>query len=74
MEIGDKVVLRIQGLLNEKGITLNKLSTLSGVNQSTLNNIMSRTNECPNVKTIDLICEYGFEITLEEFFKSSSFK
>ncbi len=41
MNIGIAVKERILDLWNERGITLNKLGTISGVTQSTINNITS---------------------------------
>jgi len=72
MNIGDKVAQRIMALTFERGITLNKLSTTCGVNQSTLNNIVSRTNNSPTIRTINDICE-GLDITLVEFFDHEIF-
>ena len=73
MEIGDKVVLRIQQLLDERNITLNKLAALSGLHQSTLNNIMHRINKNATIKTIDFICK-GLGISLVDFFESEVFR
>ena len=72
MEIGDKVALRIQHLLDERNITLNRLAALSGINQSTLNNIMHRINKNATIGTIESICK-GFDISIFEFFDSDIF-
>ena len=73
MEIGDKVVLRIEELICERNITLTKLASRSGITQSTLYNLISRTNDTCTMKTLEIVCTYGFQITLFEFFDSDIF-
>ena len=70
--VGDIVAERIMDLCKEHNITLNKLSTISGVNQSTLNNIVSRVNKCATVATVKKICD-GLNITLVDFFNTDEF-
>ena len=72
MNIGDAVKERIIELCNENDISINKLSTISGVNQSTLNNIISGRNATTTVSTIQKICD-GLEITIVDFFSSPLF-
>lgn len=71
--IGDCVADRILDLCKERNITLNKLGTICGINQSTLNNIVSRTNKCANVATVKRICD-GLDITLVQFFDTEEFR
>lgn len=52
MNIGEAVKLRILELCSERGITVNKLSMLSGITQSTLNNIVSGRNNSTTVSTV----------------------
>ena len=73
MNIGEAVKLRILDLCQEKGITINKLSTSSGITQSTINNIVSGRNNITTISTIKKICD-GLEITITEFFNSELFK
>ena len=73
MDIGEAVRLRILELCKEKHITVNKLSTISGITQSTLNNIVSARNKSATVSTVKKICD-GLEISLEQFFASDVFK
>lgn len=63
---------RIRELCNERNITLNKLATICGITQSTLNNIFTRNYTKPTVSTIKKICD-GLEITLSEFFNTEYF-
>ena len=72
MNISEATRLRILELCRERGITVNKLSTICGLTQSTLNNLMHRQNSSPTVSTVKKICD-GLEITMKDFFTSSIF-
>lgn len=72
MIIGEAVKLRILDLCREHGITVNKLSYICGLTQSTLNNIVSGRNNTTTISTIKKICD-GLEITIQEFFNSPLF-
>lgn len=73
MTIGTAVRERILELCDKHGITINKLATISGITQSTLNNIISERNRSTTVSTIQKICD-GLDITIEEFFCSELFR
>lgn len=73
MNIGEAVKARILELCQERDITINKLSSLSGVTQSTVNNIVSGRNRSTTISTIKKLCD-GLGITIEEFFNSELFK
>ncbi len=73
MNIGDAIRIRIKELCTERCITINKLSTLCGLTQSTLNNITSGRNNSTTVSTIKKICD-GLEITIVDFFSSELFE
>ena len=72
MNVGQAVRERILGLCGERKITVNKLATISGVTQSTLNNIVSGRNNSATVSTVKKVCD-GLEITIKEFFESPLF-
>ena len=72
MTVGEAVRRRILALCEERSITINRLSILSGVTQSTLNNIMSGRNHTTTVATVKKLCD-GLEITLGEFFSTPEF-
>ena len=72
MTIGEAVRQRIIQLCQERNISINKLSGISGVTQSTVNNIVSGRNNSATVSTIKKLCD-GLGITIEEFFKSVLF-
>lgn len=63
---------RILDLCAQRQITVNRLATLSGVTQSTLNNIVSGRNNSATVSTIKKLCD-GLDISLREFFDVPAF-
>ena len=73
MNIGEAVRDRIIELCRERDISVNKLSSMSGVTQSTVNNIVSGRNNSTTVSTVKKLCD-GVGITIEEFFQSDLFK
>lgn len=72
MNIGTAVKERILELCAERDITVNKLATISGVTQSTINNIISGRNNSTTVSTIKKLCD-GLDISISEFFSSPIF-
>ncbi|MBR6903152.1 MAG: helix-turn-helix transcriptional regulator [Clostridia bacterium] len=72
MRIGEAVKRRITDLCDERKITLNKLATISGITQSTLNNITSGRNKSATISTLKKICD-GLDISIKDFFNSSLF-
>ena len=73
MRVGEAFRFRILELCRQHDITLNKLSTICGITQSTLNNIVSGRNATTTVSTIQKICD-GLEITILDFFTSPLFE
>ena len=73
MSIGTAVRLRILGMCCQRSITVNKLSTLCGITQSTLNNIVSGRNQSATISTIKKICD-GLDISIVEFFDDDLFR
>ncbi len=63
---------RILELCAWRGITVNRLATLSGVTQSTLNNIVGGRNNSATISTIKKLCD-GLDISLREFFNTPVF-
>ena len=72
MNIGEATRLRIIELCSQRNITVNKLSTICGITQSTLNNIISGRNNSTTISTIKKICD-GLEISIKDFFNSDIF-
>ena len=73
MNIGEAVRERILELCQERNVSVNKLSSMSGVTQSTVNNIVSGRNNSTTISTIKKLCD-GLDITIEDFFHSELFK
>lgn len=73
MRIGEAVRLRILELCEGRKITVNRLSTLCGITQSTLSNITGGRNQSTTISTLKKICD-GLEISIGEFFDSPLFE
>lgn len=71
--MGEATLKRVLQLCDERHITINKLATISGITQSTLNNWINRGLESPKLTTIKKICD-GLEIDLICFFNCDLFK
>lgn len=72
MTIKEAVSKRILELCAQNHITLNKLSTMAGITQSTLNDVVNGKSKNPTVRTIYLVC-LGLGIKLKDFFDSDLF-
>lgn len=72
MDSHTAVRARILELCAQRQITVNRLATLSGVTQSTLNNIVSGRNHSATVSTIKKLCD-GLDISLRAFFDAPVF-
>ena len=66
MQYYELFALRIKQLCSEQGITINRLATLSGLKQSTIDNIIRGTSKNPKVHTLHQIA-VTFSMTLSEF-------
>ena len=66
MDYSSLYVTRIRQLCKERGIAINKLATMSGVKQSTLDNIVRGLTKNPRVMTLHKIA-LAFNMTLAEF-------
>ena len=72
MGVYEVTVKRIRELCEERGITPNGLSYISGVSQSTIKSILNGESVNPGIATIKKLCD-GFEITIGEFFSTEEF-
>lgn len=66
MEYSEIYVKRIRQLCKERKISINMLSKMSDVKQSTLDNIVRGNTKCPRVDTLHKIA-LTFNMTLSEF-------
>ncbi|MCL2343167.1 MAG: helix-turn-helix domain-containing protein, partial [Firmicutes bacterium] len=65
MTYSEVITTRILSLCAVRNITVNKLATLSGMKQSTLDNIIRGNTKSPGLRTLHRISQ-GFGITLSE--------
>ena len=73
MTISEAVTKRILDLCKEKNVTVNKISTMSAVTQSTVNDIVNGKSKNIGIVTIKKLCD-GFGITITEFFNTDYFR
>ena len=63
---------RILELCGERGISINKLATISALSPSSIKSILYGKSQNPKLITIKMICD-GLDITLGEFFSTPEF-
>lgn len=73
MKISEAVAGRILSLCSEREITVNKLSNISGVTQSTVNDIVNHKSKNIGIVTIKMLCD-GLDISITEFFDTPEFR
>lgn len=72
MNTVEAVANRIEQLCRERNITINGLSYISGVPNSTIKGIFYKRSKNPGITNIKKLCD-GFGITLGEFFSTPEF-
>lgn len=73
MNIGEAIKERLLQLCKEHNLSINKLCTMSGVTQSTVQNLISGRNNSITVSTLKKLCD-RLEISMEAFFCSELFR
>ncbi len=73
MDTRGVVANRIEELCKERNITINALSYISGVPNSTIKGIFYNRSKNPGLVTIKKLCD-GLGISLYDFFNSEAFK
>lgn len=73
MNISEAVSARIIELCKQNNITVNKLSTISGVTQSTVNDIVNHKAKNIGIVTIKKLCD-GLDMTISDFFDTDIFR
>ena len=61
------LVKRIRELCDKRGLSINALANMSGVDQSTLDNIINERTRNPRIQTLHKIA-LAFSMTVSEFF------
>lgn len=65
MTYSDVIRRRLEYLIDQRGITVNRLATLSGITQSTVENIIHGKTRNPKLKTLHhLAC--GLDMTVSQ--------
>lgn len=65
MTYSEIIVMRISTLCKQRGIAYNKLASMCGLNQSTIDNIVRGVTKDPRVQTLHHIA-IGLNMTLAE--------
>ena len=66
MEYSEIFAARIRQLCKQHNITINRLATMSGLKQSTIDNILRGVSKNPQIKTLHKIA-ITFNMTVSEF-------
>ena len=72
MTIAEATVKRLLELCSERNITINKISNISGITQSTVSDIVNGTTTNTGIVTIKKLCDV-FDISVRAFFDSPLF-
>ena len=73
MNIGKATKMRLLELCEQRNLTINALCIISGVTQSTVNNLMSGRNNSITISTLKELCD-GLNIFIGDFFDSDLFR
>lgn len=65
MTYSDVIIKRLKDLCAQRGFTVNKLATKSGITQSTVENLMSGKTKNPKLKTLHRL-SIGLDMTVSE--------
>ena len=69
----DILVQHINTLRKNRGLSINKLATISALPPSSVKNILYGKSNDPKIRTLKKLCD-GLEITLGEFFSTPEFE
>ncbi len=72
MDTISAIKTRILHLCAERGITINRLATISALPPSSVKNILYGRSTDPKISTIKKLCD-GLDMTLGDFFNSPEF-
>lgn len=65
MTYSDAIIMRLTNLCNKKNITINRLATLSGITQSTVDNLIKGKTKNPKLKTLHKLA-VGLDMTVSQ--------
>ena len=73
MNISDAVAELLNSLCEERGITINRLATLSAVTQSTVSDFMRGSTQNIGIITLKKLID-GLDLSITEFFDTETFR
>lgn len=73
MNISDAVAECLNSLCEERGITINRLATLSAVTQSTVSDFMRGNTQNIGIITLKKLID-GLDLSITEFFDTETFR
>lgn len=73
MGMAEAVRIRLLGLCDDRGITVNRMCYLSAVPQSTVNNFLNRKTHNIGVVTLKKLID-GLGLSLQEFYDAEVFR
>lgn len=65
MTYSDAVIKRLTDLCSKKNITVNRLATLSGITQSTVDNLIKGKTKNPKLRTLHKLA-VGLDMTISQ--------
>lgn len=72
MDLKEVIAVKIKKICQERGLSINKLSKLCNMRQSTIHSLIDGKSKNPKLHTIETICE-GLNISLQDFFEDELF-
>ncbi len=72
MQLSEVVAAKIKKICEKKKISLNKMSKICHLRQSTLQSLIDGKSKNPKLQTIKTICD-GLEISFQDFFEDELF-
>ncbi len=73
MKLQEAITEKINKILIERNLTINKLANISCLTQSTVDSLVNGKSKNPKLLTIVRICD-GLNISLKDFFDDNVFK
>ncbi len=72
MQLSEVVAAKIKKICEEKNLSLNKMSKMCHLRQSTLQSLIDGKSKNPKLQTIKTICD-GLKISFQDFFEDELF-
>lgn len=73
MKSREAVVIRLERIQEQKGVSPSQLAYIAGVHPSTVKSIMSGESKNPGICTLKKLCD-GLDVSIYDFFEDLMFK